>query len=82
MAWKFNRVRAELNDRKFREWCGECVNANMHPVRGHPQNMTILFMRVCTNKNEENEKNLQFEGPSTKYDHFIRVSMDENEENE
>ena len=39
------------------------------------------FMRVCTNKNEENE-NLQLEGPSTKYDHFMRVCMEKNEENE
>ena len=42
------------------------------------------FMRVCMNKNEENEKFLPLEisiitlvkGPSTKYDHFMRVCMD------
>ena len=27
-------------------------------------------------------KNLQLKGPSTKYDYFMRVSMDKNEENE
>ena len=39
------------------------------------------FMRVCTNKNEENEKPSTKE-PSTKYDHFMRVSTNKNEENE
>ena len=37
-------------------------------------------MRVCTDKNEENEEPTL--GPSTKYDHFMRVCTNKNEENE
>ena len=39
------------------------------------------FMRVSTNKNEENEKP-STKGSSTKYDHFMRVCTKKNEENE
>ena len=38
-------------------------------------------MRVRTDKNKENEKTSS-KGPSTKYDHFMKVSMDKKEENE
>ena len=38
-------------------------------------------MRVCTNKNEENEK-LSTKGSSKKYDNFMRVCMNKNEEDE
>ena len=36
---------------------------------------------VSMNRNEKEWKT-STKGPSTKYDHFMRVSMDENEENE
>ena len=38
-------------------------------------------MRVCTNKNEENEKT-STNRSATKYYNFMKVSMDKNEENE
>ena len=38
-------------------------------------------MRVSMDENEENEKT-STKGPSTKYDHFMRVCTNKNEENE
>ena len=37
-------------------------------------------MRVSMDENEENQKS-SLVGPSTKYDHFMGVYMDKNEEN-
>ena len=49
-------------------------------VRNHPHNTTTLWEFLWT-KNEGSDKTSS-KGPSTKYDHFMRVSMDKDEEND